>query len=609
MADKMFSKTRRFLITTGIVLSSGTGAAYFYFTRPDLTDLRPVQVPPSPTAFKALPSRREHIDALKSDIFDILIVGGGATGTGCALDAAARGLKVGLVEADDFASGTSSRSTKLVHGGVRYLEKAVKEFDKGQYDLVKEALAERATFLHIAPHLSYELPIMLPVYKWWQVPYFWVGCKLYDFLAGSQGLDPAHYVTKRKALDEFPMLKSDKLAGALVYAEAAHNDSRMNICLALTAVEKGAHMANHIKVVSLDKDATGQLCGALVEDDISKEKFHIKARCIINATGPFSDTIRQMDNPQAEKIVVPSSGVHLILPDYMSPRNMGLIDPATSDGRVLFLLPWEGGTLCGTTDAPCALEFNPQPLDKDIDWIINEVRRYLDPSISLTRSEIKSAWAGIRPLIKAPTSNGNTESLVRSHYIDVSESGLVTIAGGKWTTYRNMAEETIDTAVESCNLDQVSKAQTKHIRLVGADGYSSILNIQLIQHTGVDNDIARHLADSYGDRSWLVMNIADEVGSDRRGRERLHYAYPYIEAEVRYAARSELAQTALDVLARRTRLAFLDSRASRSTLDRVVDIMAQELGWSNSRKQQEHANALKYINATDFSKTDVDVAN
>ena len=468
--------------------------------------------------------------------YDLLVIGGGATGSGIALDAATRGLRVAIVERDDFAAGTSSKSTKLVHGGVRYLEKAVWELDYNQYALVVEALRERKYFLHTAPHLSMWLPIMIPVQKWWQAPYFWAGTKAYDFLAGSEGIETSYFLTKSKALDAFPMLKKDNLVGALVYYDGAHNDSRMNVSIAATAALYGATVVNHCEVTSLTKGPDGKLNGAVVKDVIKEKNgkpaapITIKAKGVINATGPFADAVRKMDDQTVQEIVAPSSGVHVVLPGYYSPQQntMGLIDPSTSDGRVIFFLPWQGNTIAGTTDAPCNITQNPIAGEDEIGWILKEISSYLAPDINVRRGDVLAAWSGIRPLVKDPKAK-NTESLVRNHLVTVSDSGLLTCAGGKWTTYRQMAEDAVDEAVKIYKLGtkplvgavRVSgtemindaapldgKCQTHQVRLVGAHGFSKTLFINLIQHFGLETEVAKHLAENYGDRAWTVAALS-----------------------------------------------------------------------------------------------------
>ncbi|KAK4046286.1 mitochondrial glycerol-3-phosphate dehydrogenase [Microbotryomycetes sp. JL221] len=528
--------------------------------------------------------------------FDLLIVGGGATGAGVALDAATRGLKVAIVERDDFSSGTSSKSTKLVHGGVRYLQKAVMELDYEQYKLVREALHERKTFLHTAPYLSHSLPIMLPIYTWWQIPYFFAGCKMYDLLAGKQNMESSYVLGKGKALEAFPMLKSDGLRGAVVYYDGQHNDSRMNVALVMTAVQYGAVAANHTTVTSLIKDDNGKVVGAKMKDNLTGRQWETKAKGVINATGPFTDGLREMDEPGTQKIVSPASGVHITLPNYYAPSKIGLIDPATSDGRVIFFLPWQGNTIAGTTDSPADVEQHPIPKEEEIEWILNEVRNYLSPSIRVRRSDILSAWSGLRPLVSDPDAK-DTQSLVRNHMINVSKSGLLTIAGGKWTTYRAMAEETVDRAIEEYNLKPtLSKSITRKVQLLGSQGWDKLYFIHLIQEYGLDTEVAQHLASTYGTLADQVASLTPETGLrfPVRGR-RLDPMYPYIDGEILWACRYEYAQTAVDFIARRTRLSFLNAQAAFDILPDVIDGMSKELNWSKQRQQQEYQQACQFL--------------
>ncbi|KAH8685458.1 FAD dependent oxidoreductase-domain-containing protein [Tricladium varicosporioides] len=649
------------LYTTGAVALGG-GLLYISYRPRNIPGSDPAVAPPPgygeggnfrPPRFPKVKTRDEQIADLKrsggskgsithllkgdeatsqneGDIYDLLVIGAGATGAGIALDAATRGLKVAVVERDDFSSGTSSKSTKLVHGGVRYLEKAVWELDYNQYKLVREALRERKYFLDTAPHLSMWLPIMLPLNKWWKAPYYWVGTKCYDLLAGSEGIETSYFLTKSKALDAFPMLKKTNLVGALVYYDGAHNDSRMNVSLAMTAALYGSTVVNHLEVTSLEKDENGQLCGARVKDLVQEkngkkaDEFLIRARGIINATGPFTDGIRKMDEAGVKEIVAPSSGVHITLPGYYSPQKMGLIDPKTSDGRVIFFLPWQGNTIAGTTDAPTEISQNPVAKEAEIDWILSEIRHYLSPDINVRRGDVLAAWSGIRPLVKDPNAK-NTESLVRNHLINISPSGLLTCAGGKWTTYRQMAEEAVDEAVSHFKLQtqpvrnapDVSgteliddgarldgSCQTHQVKLVGAHGFSKTLFINLIQHFGVETDVAKHLTESYGDRAWTVAALSSptEKRFPVRG-ERISPLYPFIDGEVRYAVRHEYAQTAVDVIARRTRLAFLNAQAALEALPKVIDIMAGELKWDNKRKEVEWKDSVAFLESMGLPKS------
>ncbi|KAI1178164.1 FAD dependent oxidoreductase-domain-containing protein [Nemania sp. FL0916] len=577
--------------------------------------------------FPKVKSRSEQLAELQKgrsqeDEYDVLVIGGGATGAGVALDAVTRGLKVAMVERDDFSSGTSSKSTKLVHGGVRYLEKAVWNLDYAQYQLVREALKERKYFLQTAPHLSMWLPIMLPLDKWWKAPYYWAGTKFYDFLAGSEGIESSYFLTRSKALDAFPMLKPTDLVGALVYYDGAHNDSRMNVSLAMTAALYGATVVNHAEVTGLLKNDQGKLCGATVKDRIPErdgrntKDITVRAKCIINCTGPFTDSIRKLDDQDCKEIVAPASGVHVILPGYYSPAKMGLIDPSTSDGRVIFFLPWQGNTIAGTTDESATITQNPLPDEKSIQWILNEIRHYLAPEIQVRRGDVLAAWSGLRPLVKDPKAI-NTESLVRNHLIDISDSGLITCAGGKWTTYRQMAEECVDAAVEEfklptkpvLNAPRVSgteavddgaildgTCQTHNVRLIGAHGFSKTLFINLIQHFGVETEVAKHLTESYGDRAWTVAAMCKptDLRFPARG-ERISRLYPFVDGEIRYAISHEYAQTAVDIIARRTRLAFLNAQAALECLPRIIDIMSQELKWDRSRQEREWKETVSFL--------------
>lgn len=598
----MAARLRRWILGSSGLLVAAYGTVHLYSTHRNEPFLihagAPEKIAPlRPT--NPLPSRENQLKALRETAeFDVLVVGGGATGAGVALDSVSRGLKTALVELDDFSSGTSSRSTKLIHGGVRYLQKAIMRLDYEQYRMVKEALYERANLLAIAPHLSCPLPIMLPVYKWWQVPYYWVGIKMYDLVAGSKLVKPSYYLSKSKALELFPMLKKAKLCGALVYYDGQHNDARMNVAIVLTAARMGAKVANHVAVTHLihkpDADGKMVVAGARVKDMITGAEWDVRAKCVVNATGPFTDSIRTMDDPKTPKICQPSAGVHIILPNYYSPEKMGLLDPSTSDGRVIFFLPWEGATIAGTTDRPCDVTHHPAPTEEDIQFILQEIRHYLTSDIEVRRGDVLSAWAGIRPLVLDPNKS-NTESIARNHIIHVSDANLVTIAGGKWTTYRSMAKETIDAAIKACGLQPEKDSQTDGLLLEGAHGYTPTMFIRLVQDFGLENEVAQHLANTYGDRAFSVAKLTRLTG--KRWPivgKRLHEEFPYIDAEVRYAVK-EYACTAVDVIARRLRLAFLNVQAAEEALPEIVRIMAEELQWSKAEQKTQYDAAVHFL--------------
>ena len=394
----------------------------------------------------SLPTRDQQLVRLKKEAFDVLVIGGGCVGSGVALDAQVRGLKTAMVEADDFSAGTSGRSTKLIHGGIRYLETAFWKLDYGSYTLVQEALEERAHMLNAAPYMNTPLPIMIPIYKWWEVPYFWAGAKAYDLVASRQKSVPSsHFMDADEAIFQFPMLRGDGLKGAIIYYDGQMNDTRMGLTIALTAAQEGATIANRVQVVKLLKDAaTGEVTGARVRDVIKGEEWDIKAKVVVNATGVFADKVRKMDDPEAVELIEPAAGVHVMFPAHFSPAKMGLIVPKTTDGRVLFFLPWEGCTLAGTTDSHSNITMTPQPTAQEVNFIMQETNRYLTTTV--TSQDLIAAWSGLRPLVKDPEKiKEGTAALSRNHVIEVSEKGkLVTITGGKWTTYRRMAEDTVD---------------------------------------------------------------------------------------------------------------------------------------------------------------------
>ncbi|RDA94285.1 hypothetical protein CP533_0576 [Ophiocordyceps camponoti-saundersi (nom. inval.)] len=566
-----------------------------------------------PPTFPAVPGRRQQLAKLRQqeNEYDLVVIGGGATGSGIALDAVTRGLRVALVERDDFSAGTSSKSTKLVHGGVRYLEKAVWNLDLAQLQLVMEALRERRAFLDIAPHLSGSLPILLPLQRWWQAPYLWAGCKMYDLLAGSNRLERSYMMSRTRALEACPLLRRDNLVGALVYYDGQHNDSRMNVSLALTAALYGATVVNHVQVVALEKDDDGRICGVRARDlmDGDEDSFSVRARGVVNATGPFTDAVERMDDPDRKPIVAPASGAHVMLPGSLCPNGMGILDAQSADGRVVFVLPWQGKTVAGTTDNTCSVEREPVARRDDVDFILAAVGKLLGSESAPTRDDVLATWSGIRPLVKDPNAAGKTEALVRSHLVTVSSSGLLTCTGGKWTTYRQMAQDAVDEAIRvfdlkprvmtlpdisGLGLEGITtdgSCRTRHVPVIGAHGYSSNLPAQLMETYGVEADVAHHLSTNYGDRAWAVL--ADAPTSSITAR--LSPSFPFIEAEIRHAVRAEAACTAADVISRRMRLAFLDVDEALRALPRVIDVMARELSWSRRRCDREWTDTVRFL--------------
>lgn len=565
-----------------------------------------------------VPSRAVQESALigssAANPLDILVIGGGATGCGVALDATTRGLRVGLVERDDFSSGTSSRSTKLIHGGVRYLEKAVFSFDYGQLKLVFHALEERKQVIENAPHLCHALPCMTPCFDWFEVVYYWAGLKLYDLVAGPRLLHLSRYYSAQESVGLFPTLtrkgKDRSLKGTVVYYDGQMNDSRLNVGLACTAALAGAAMLNHAEVISFIKDeGTERIIGARIRDNLSGKEFDTYAKVVVNAGGPFCDSIRKLADKDAQTMICPSSGVHIVLPDYYSPEGMGLIVPKTKDGRVVFMLPWLGRTVAGTTDSNTSITMLPEPHEDEIQFILDAICDYLN--VKVRRSDVLSAWSGIRPLAMDPKAK-NTESISRDHVVCEDYPGLVTITGGKWTTYRSMAEDAVDVAIKSGKLSSTNGSVTKNLQLVGGEGWDpasfTVLAQQYIRmkksHGGkvvpgvMDTAAAKHLSHAYGTLAQRVATIAQNENLGKR----LAHGYPFLEAEVAYCARNEYCESAIDFIARRSRLAFLDTDAASRALPRIIDILAIEHNWDKSRRKQELQQAKDFLETFKSSK-------
>jgi len=528
----------------------------------------------------------ERKDLLKAaeDRFDLLVIGGGASGAGVALEAASRGLKTLLVEKHDFSAQTSSRSTKLVHGGVRYLEAAVKRFDRVQWNLVKDALHERAVFFKIAPHLAWPIELLTPLYRTLEIPYILAGLKLYEALAGRAGIGRSYFVPAKEAKERFPQLRAEGLKGAVAYSDGQFDDARMNLALVLTALSEGAVVLNHAAAVGFLKE-NGKLVGAEIEDRRTGARFAVRARMVVNATGPFADRVRRLDDPEAEPLLATSSGVHLVLPERFAPRDTGLLIPRTEDGRVLFVLPWQGHTLAGTTDEPAPVSEHPLPSEREIAYLIRHLNRHFD--LEIGPEDVRSAWSGLRPLVKDPRAK-DTARLARDHVILESESGLVTLAGGKWTTYRKMAEDLVNYLNRTRELG-LPPSRSAELVLLGGRNYDPKDEKELARLT--DPETASHLAHTYGDAAHDFLKFARET----HGMVRLVPGLPYLEAEVRWAARFELAETPLDFLLRRTRLAFLELEAARKALPRVTEILAEEKGYGPAEAEGLRREAEEWL--------------
>lgn len=496
--------------------------------------------------------------ASRREPWDMVIIGGGASGVGVAVDAAARGYEVLLLEQNDFGKGTSSRSTKLVHGGVRYLE-------QGNISLVMEALKERGLLRQNAPHLVHDLAFVVPSYTWWESPFYGFGLKVYNMLSGRYRFGPTSRLSREETLQRLPTIKTDGLKGGVVYYDGQFDDARLLINLVSTAAEQGATLLNYVQVTALHRDEEGFINGVAARDQETGQDFNIPARVVINATGAFCDHIRHMADPAASQLIAPSQGIHLVFDRSFLPGDSAIMVPHTSDGRVMFAIPWHDHTLVGTTDIPLTeTPLEPRATEQEIDFILETAGRYLERPP--TRADILSVFAGIRPLVRA--GNGkNTAALSREHTIHIDNSGLLTLTGGKWTTYRNMAEDCVNQAATLAQLED-RDCVTRNLPIHGAFTPNEALGHLTVY--GSDVDAIRELKES-----------------DPALAEPLHPDLPYVGAEVIWAVRHEMARTVEDVLARRTRALFLNARAAQAMAPRVAELMAEELNCDTEWQRNE----------------------
>lgn len=499
---------------------------------------------------------REH-----QKVWDLLVIGGGATGIGCAVDAASRGYEVLLVEQHDFGKGTSSRSTKLIHGGVRYLA-------QGNLALVREALRERLTLARNAPHLVKKQAFIVPVYSYWDKFFYGTGLKTYNLLSGKNGFGKSRVLSRRETLEKLPNVRRENLEGGILYYDGQFDDARLIVELAQTAAREGAVLLNYARVFAFQTNAAGTIESAAVSDEISGQIFLARARAVINATGAYCDQVRQMSDRRAAKLVTLSQGVHLVCDKKFLPSDAALMIPKTSDERVLFAVPWHGHAVFGTTDTPIEKpELEPRAREEEIDFILATAADYLaDPP---RRADVLSVFTGIRPLVKTEKAK-NTASLARDHLIEVDESNLLTVTGGKWTTYRRIAEAAVDRALDVAGLSP-EKSVTKNLKIHG--------------HAETDDDSGDFRI--YGANA---AKIGELIAADPSLGEKLHAALPYRRAEIVWAARFEMAESIEDALARRTRALFLNARAALDIAPLVAEIMARENGKDDDwiREQLQH---------------------
>ncbi|WP_257667712.1 glycerol-3-phosphate dehydrogenase/oxidase [Parapedobacter tibetensis] len=516
-------------------------------------------------------SRDRSLQNLPStENWDIAIIGGGATGLGIALDAASRGLKTILLEQHDFAKGTSSRSTKLVHGGVRYLA-------MGDVKLVYAALRERGIIFKNAPHLAHAQSFIIPCYSFLSKWKYLIGLKIYDWLAGHHRIGKSTYVTKQDIKKRLPGIKTEKLQGGVCYFDGQFDDARMAINLAQTATKHGATLINYAKVTALAKNEQGKISGLSFVDQEKGEKHEINARVIINATGVFVDDILRLDTATHKPLVRPSQGTHIVVDRSFLGNEDALMIPETSDGRVLFGVPWHNHLLLGTTDIPIDQHSEePRPLDQEIAFILDTAANYLNRPPQL--SDVRSIFAGLRPLAAPDKDSDSTKEISRDHKLIINDSGLITITGGKWTTYRKMAEETVDKAISTSGFEKVA-CLTQDIKI---NGYTQE---KQSGHWGY-----------YGSDANKIQAMAT---AKPELNEKLHPKFEHIGAEVAWAVETEMARTVEDVLARRLRILFLDAAAALEMAPKTAEIMAKSLNkdqeWIDTQLHQFEALVKRYL--------------
>jgi glycerol-3-phosphate dehydrogenase len=534
-------------------------------------------------------SRAEALKDVQNKSFDVCVIGGGATGSGCALDSRLRGLSTVQIEAGDFASATSSASTKMVHGGVRYLEEAFRRFDPAEYKVVNRALHERIHMLQNAPFLTRAKEFITPCYNWLDLAYYEIGLKLYDWIAGSSSLAPSHFVSREEALRRLPNLNPQELAGAVAYTDGQFDDARYNVTLVESFAETGGVALNYARVSAFEKRADGKLAAVTVQDRLSGQSFVIRARAFINATGPFADSIRAMANPTVKPRIRLSKGVHILLPAEVLSSDDAMLIPKTEDGRVLFAIPWMGRLLVGTTEREVAAGDELSLTWEEVEYLLRHLNRYLAEPVKA--SHVVGGFAGARPLLSAGDSR-DTKKLARDHEVELdSQSGLISILGGKWTTYRAMAQDTID-VVQKALGGNPAPCSTLHHRLFGSDGYSLDYWKTLVENFSLAEPTARHLAEKYGTRSTQLLGL---ITKDPNLGEPLVKGLASLRAEVAFAARFEMAMTVEDVLARRIGLQFYGWSEAIAAAPPTVDVLARELGWSEAERSNALSEYVKKI--------------
>jgi glycerol-3-phosphate dehydrogenase len=534
--------------------------------------------------------RTAALNGIEKDSFDLCVIGGGATGAGCALDAQLRGLRTVLVEAGDFACATSSSSTKLIHGGVHYLEQAISKRDPGQYHVVKRALRERKIMLDNAPFLANSLELVVPCFSRRELYYFRIGMKLYDWISGRNLLFQSRHLSREESLRRMPMLKSDRLVGTIAYADGQFDDARYNIALLQTFAKSGGEVLNYARVIGFKKNGAGQLVQARVHNGHSGQYLNIRARAFINATGPFADGIRDLAKPGVRQRLRLSKGSHILLPIDIATDSDALLVPKTDDGRVIFAIPWLGRLLVGTTDEENTLQDEMVVKEEEAGYLLKHLNRYL--ARPLSKNQIVSGFAGMRPLVASGRSRG-TRELIRDHEVEVdSSSGLISVLGGKWTTYRAMAEDAIDTVMQRLAMPAVP-CITGNYRLAGFEGWNPNFWTELVREYGVSEVTARRLSRKFGAAGKEVLDLTKD---NSQLTAPIVAGSPSVLAEIVYGIREEMATSIEDILARRTGFQFFSWKQAMAAAPAVGVVMARELGWSPDQQEDAVEGYVKKIN-------------
>jgi glycerol-3-phosphate dehydrogenase len=546
-------------------------------------------------------TRAESLQALSSQTFDLCIIGAGATGAGCALDAQLRGLSTLLIDAGDFASATSCASTKLAHGGVRYLQQAVRDFDLGQLKVIRRALHERLGMLRNAPHLARTCEFLVPAFSLADRLYYTAGMKIYDWMAGPAAVAPTRTNSREQTFAELPDLNPDRLAGSVVYADGQFDDARYGVTLVETFAAAGGCAANYARLTSFDRAPDDTLSAARVRDEFSGESVSVRARVFVNATGPFSDHVRALANPNLPRRLALSRGVHILLPLAEPGQRTALLIPKTDDGRVLFAIPWLGRLLVGTTDDEVLTQDSPPVTRAEAEYLLRHLNRYLRQPRRI--DEIVSAFAGVRPLVRSRHTQ-QTKKLIRDHEVEVdSVSGLISVLGGKWTTYRAMAEDAVDLVQQRLGQPVRPSSTAEHL-LAGAASYTPDYWKTLIPAHNLTESTAQHLAEKYGNRVPEVLSLAST--DPELGGPIVPHAAP-IRAEAVFSIRHEMAMTIEDILARRIGLQFFSWDLAVQAAPVVGDYLARELSWSDREKTdaiREYLGKIARMRAALFSTKD-----